>query len=66
MVFSADDRLIDVVVVALVKADGQHAFSRAEFILPHVALAGHLDTVRTENDPARIDGGRCFGAGSIG
>jgi succinyl-diaminopimelate desuccinylase len=31
---------------------------------PHVALVGHLDTVRTENGPARIEGGRCFGAGA--
>ncbi len=31
---------------------------------PHVALVGHLDTVRTENGPARIVGDRCFGAGS--
>jgi succinyl-diaminopimelate desuccinylase len=31
---------------------------------PHIALVGHLDTVRTENGPARIDGDRCFGAGS--
>ncbi len=30
----------------------------------HIALVGHLDTVRTENGPARIDGDRCFGAGS--
>jgi succinyl-diaminopimelate desuccinylase len=31
---------------------------------PRIALAGHLDTVRTENGPARIDGGRCFGSGA--
>jgi succinyl-diaminopimelate desuccinylase len=31
---------------------------------PHVALVGHLDTVRTENGPARLADGRCFGAGA--
>jgi succinyl-diaminopimelate desuccinylase len=31
---------------------------------PRIALAGHLDTVRTENGPARIEAGRCYGAGS--
>jgi succinyl-diaminopimelate desuccinylase len=31
---------------------------------PRVALVGHLDTVRTENGPARIEGVRCFGAGA--
>ena len=31
---------------------------------PRVGLVGHLDTVRTENGPARIEGGRCHGAGA--
>ncbi len=31
---------------------------------PRVALVGHLDTVRTENGPARIVGDRCFGSGA--
>jgi succinyl-diaminopimelate desuccinylase len=30
---------------------------------PHVALVGHLDTVRTENGAARIEGDRIFGSG---
>ncbi|CAN5181751.1 succinyl-diaminopimelate desuccinylase [soil metagenome] len=31
---------------------------------PHIGLCGHLDTVRTENGPARLEGGRCHGSGS--
>jgi succinyl-diaminopimelate desuccinylase len=31
---------------------------------PKIALVGHLDTVRTENGPARIDGDRCYGSGA--
>lgn len=44
----------DSVVVPLTRSTGG----------PKIALAGHLDTVRTENGPARIEGDRCFGAGS--
>lgn len=46
----------DSIVVPLVR--------RREPGRPHIALAGHLDTVRTENGPARIENGRCFGAGA--
>jgi putative ABC transport system permease protein len=38
--FAAQDTQIVATVVALTKADGQHAYSRAEFILPQAALAG--------------------------
>ncbi len=31
---------------------------------PHIALVGHLDTVRTENGPARVSDGRVYGAGA--
>jgi succinyl-diaminopimelate desuccinylase len=30
----------------------------------HIALVGHLDTVRTENGPAHAENGRIFGAGA--
>src|SRR5207244_3865939 len=36
--FAAQDAQIVATVVALTKADGQHAFSRAEFFLPQAAL----------------------------
>jgi succinyl-diaminopimelate desuccinylase len=48
-------RVLNSLVVPLVRKGGGRK---------HVALAGHLDTVRTENGPARIDGDRCFGAGA--
>jgi len=38
--FAAQDSRFVATVVALTKADGQHAYSRAEFILPQQALAG--------------------------
>jgi putative ABC transport system permease protein len=38
--FAAQDTQFIATVVALTKADGQHAYSRAEFILPQPALAG--------------------------
>lgn len=38
--FAAQDRQFTATVVALIKSDGQHAYSRAEFILPQKSLAG--------------------------
>ena len=44
IVFSAQDTQLTATVAAITSADGTHAFSRAEFILPPPALAG-LPTV---------------------
>ena len=38
--FAAQDKHFDAKVIAFIQADGQHAFSRAEFILPERALEG--------------------------
>jgi putative ABC transport system permease protein len=38
--FAAQDTRIVATVAALIKADGQHAFSRAEFVMPPRVLAG--------------------------
>jgi putative ABC transport system permease protein len=38
--FAAQDKHFDATVVAFTKSDGQHAFSRAEFILPERSLKG--------------------------
>jgi putative ABC transport system permease protein len=54
--FAAQDAQIVATVVALTKADGQHAYSRAEFFLPQAALAG-LPVVwygGVHADPARV------------
>ncbi|MGO8999007.1 MAG: succinyl-diaminopimelate desuccinylase [Polyangiaceae bacterium] len=45
----------DSIVVPLVRGERKRK---------QIVLAGHLDTVRTENGPARIEGGRCHGAGA--
>jgi putative ABC transport system permease protein len=54
--FAAQDSRFTATVVALVKADGRHAYSRASFILPPAALAG-LPAVwygGVHADPARV------------
>jgi putative ABC transport system permease protein len=54
--FAAQDSRIIATVTAVTKADGQHAYSRAEFILPPPALAG-LPVVwygGVHADPARV------------
>ena len=56
MTFAAQDTQFVATVVALTKSDGQHAYSRAEFILPHPVLAG-LPVVwygGVHVDPARV------------
>lgn len=54
--FAAEDSQFDAKVVALTKADGQHAYSRAEFVLPQAALKG-LPVIwygGVHVDPARV------------
>ena len=38
--FAAQDKCFDATVVAFLRSDGQHAFTRAEFILPQRSLQG--------------------------
>jgi len=40
IVFGIGDGSVDATLIALVKPDGQHAFSRADYILPPAVLAG--------------------------
>lgn len=49
-------RIGDSIVADLATAGGSGRY--------RIGLVGHLDTVRTENGPARLHGGRCFGAGA--
>ena len=54
--FSAQDKRFDATVAAFTRADGQHAYSRAEFILPEKSLAG-LPTIwygGVHVDPAHV------------
>jgi succinyl-diaminopimelate desuccinylase len=46
------------IVVPLARGQEEHQTR------PKVALVGHLDTVRTENGPAHLQHGRCYGAGA--
>jgi putative ABC transport system permease protein len=55
--FGAQDTQFTATVVALTRADGQHTFSRTDFILPHAALAA-FPTVwygGVHADPKRMD-----------
>ena len=56
--FAAQDKQIVATVAALIEADGQHAYSRAEFIMPQPVLAD-LPVVwygGVHVDPARVEG----------
>ncbi len=54
--FAAQEQQIDATVMALTRSNGQHAFSRAEFILPEQSLRG-LPVIwygGVHADPARV------------
>jgi putative ABC transport system permease protein len=54
--FAAQDHRFDATVAAFTRSDGQHAYSRAEFILPEASLAG-LPIIwygGVHADPARV------------
>ena len=58
IVFAAQDAQFTATVAAVTKSDGQHVFSRAEFVLPPAALAG-LPTVwygGVHAAPDKVDG----------
>lgn len=58
-------------LTASLGADAIRRFSHSLLVRPHrdtgkprIGLVGHLDTVRTENGPARIEGDRLYGSGA--
>jgi succinyl-diaminopimelate desuccinylase len=59
LAFTRIVRIGDSIVAELSATPGAPGARRAR-----IGLVGHLDTVRTENGPARLEGDRCFGAGS--
>jgi succinyl-diaminopimelate desuccinylase len=69
-----EEALCDAIEARLRRSLGSAAVERHQHSLvvraavhpdrPRIALVGHLDTVRTENGPARIEGDRLYGAGA--
>lgn len=60
---SAVSRFANSLVVRVTERADSTGVARAH--LPRIALVGHTDTVRTEHEgPARIEGGRLYGAGA--
>jgi succinyl-diaminopimelate desuccinylase len=57
-------RFGDSIVAPLVTAPLLPHARPAKTRRPRIALVGHLDTVRTENGPAHLEGERCYGAGA--
>ena len=64
---AVEERLARLPLAAPIRRYGQSIvvpLTRAAQKRPHVALVGHLDTVRTENGPAHPQDGRIFGSGA--
>ena len=59
------ERIGESLVVAIARPPAEsRPHVEAQARRPRIALVGHLDTVRTENGPARIERERCFGSGA--